>query len=216
MIVGLASPRAAHAASPFDGVWLIERAPKALRTAEGKKPPLLPEARRQYEAQLALRKKGDVSFDHTTWCASAGVPRLMLERYPFEIMVNKRQVAFMYEWNRWARLVDMTGNDLQPIYPLSFGTANGRFEGDTLVIVSRQITKETFLDRSGLPHSDDLVLTERLRLKSPDVLENRMRIEDAATYSEPWEIVATYRRQPHARIEESVCLDNIKQGKPAI
>jgi hypothetical protein len=217
-LVGLGNHGLANAEdSPsLDGVWLIQRAPRELRTIDGKEPPLLPQARAQYDAQRALRRKGDTSFDPTTWCASAGVPRLMVEPYKFEIMVNRRQVAFLYEWNRWARLVDMTGNDIQPIYPLTFGTANGKFEGDTLVIVSRQLASTTFIDRSGLPHSDDMILTERLRLLGPNVLENRMRIEDPATYAEPWETVVTYRRQPDAGIEEDVCLDRIKQGKPAI
>jgi hypothetical protein len=218
-IVGVLSCSLAFSAEPkplLDGVWLIERAPLELRTVDGKEPPLLPEARKQYEARRALRARGDTSFDPTTWCASAGVPRLMLEPHKFEILVNKRQVAFLYEWNRWARLVDMTGNDIQPLYPLTFGTANGRFEGDTLVVVSRQLASTTFIDRSGLPHSDDMELTERLRLRSADVLEDRMHVEDPATYSKPWEFVVTYRRQPDAGVEEDVCLDRIKQGKPPI
>jgi len=200
----------------LDGVWLIERAPRELRTIDGKEPPLLPEARALYQQRRALRAKGDTSFDQTTWCASAGVPRLMLEPYKFEVIVNKRQVAFLYEWNRWARLVDMTGNDIQPLYPLTFGTANGRFEKDTLVIVSRQLASTTFIDRLGLPHSDDMVLTERLHLRSPNVLEDRMRVEDPGTYSKPWEFVVTYRRQKDMGIEEDVCLDRIKRGEPAI
>jgi hypothetical protein len=130
--------------------------------------------------------------------------------------VNPRQVAFLYEWNRWARLVDMTGNDLQPLYPLAFGTANGKLENGNLVVVTRGLTKQTYLDHSGLPHSDDLVLTETFRLKNRDVLENRMRIEDPKTYTSAWEAVVTYRRQPHAQLKEDVCLDRIKQGKPAI
>jgi hypothetical protein len=214
LVSGLAI--SADTSPALDGVWLIERAPREVRTIDGKEPPLLPEARVQYRAQRALRAKGDTSFDQTTWCASPGVPRLMLEPYKFEIIVNTRQVAFLYEWNRWARLIDMTGNDLQPLYPLTFGTANGKFEGDTLVIVSRQLASTTFIDRSGLPHSDDMMLTERLRLRSRDVLESRMRVEDPATYSRPWEFVVTYRRQPDAGLEEDVCLDRIKQGKPAI
>jgi len=219
LLAGLAMAGAALAADSkpsLDGVWLIEHSPRELRTVEGKEPPLLPDARKQYDAQRALRAKGDLSFDHTTWCASPGVPRLMLEPYKFEIIVNKRQVAFLYEWNRWARLIDMTGNDIQPLYPLTFGTANGYFEGDTLVIVSRQLARETFIDRSGLPHSDDMQLTERVRLKSANVLEDRIRVDDPATYEKPWEFVVTYRRQPDAGIEEDVCLDRIKQGKPAI
>jgi hypothetical protein len=203
-------------AERFDGVWLIEKAPDKLTTLEGKPPPLRPEARIEYESRLAARGKGDLSADRVSWCAAAGVPRLMLEPHPFEILVNPRQVAFLYEWNRWARLVDMTGHDLQPYYPLAFGTANGRFDGEKLIVVTRGLMKQTFLDRSGLPHSEALVLTETFRLKSPDVLENRMRIDDPGTYTAPWETVATYRRQPNARLKEDVCLDRIKQGKPAI
>src|SRR5689334_6554673 len=164
---------AALAAEPneaFDGVWLIEKAPQTLLTADGKRPPLRPEALAEYEARLAARAKGDLSFDRTTWCAAAGVPRLMLEPHPFEILVNPRQVAFLYEWNRWARLIDMTGNDLQPLYPLAFGTANGKFDNGSLVVVTRGLTKQTTLDRSGLPHSDSLVLTETFRLKDRNVL----------------------------------------------
>jgi hypothetical protein len=219
IMIGALLSKTATAAVPeerFNGVWLIEKAPQALTTVEGKRPPLRPEALAEYEKRLAARTKGDLSLDRTTWCAAAGVPRLMLEPHPFEILVNPRQIAFLYEWNRWARLIDMTGNNLQPLYPLAFGTANGKFENGSLVIVTRGLTKQTFLDRSGLPHSDDLVLTETLRLKGGNVLENRIRIEDPKTYTSAWEAAVTYRRQPRAQLKEDVCLDRIQQGKPAI
>ena len=207
---------AADISHGLDGIWSIENAPKAVRTIDGRMPPLLPAAKAQYERQLKARRHGDTSFDKTTWCAAAGVPRLMLEPYPFEILVNQRQTAFMYEWNRWARLVDMTGNDLQPLYPLNFGTANGHFEGEVLVIVTKGLTKDTYLDHSGLPHTDKMVLTERLRRIGPGLIEDRMRIEDPDTYASSWETVATYRRQPYDRLKEDVCLDRIEQGKPPI
>jgi hypothetical protein len=60
------------------------------------------------------------------------------------------------------------------------------------------------------------VITETLRLKGRDVLENRIRIDDAKTYTSPWEVLVTYRRQAHAQLKEDVCLDRIRNGKPAI
>jgi hypothetical protein len=99
---------------------------------------------------------------------------------------------------------------------MSFGTAAGRFEGEALVIVTRGLMSATVLDSMGMPHSDDLVMTETYRLVGDDVLENRIRFEDAATFAAPWETVVTYRRQPGARIREDVCLDRIRQGEPAI
>ncbi len=216
LLTAAAGAVAADASHGLDGIWLIERSPQAAHTVDGRLPPLLPAARARYEKQLAARRRGDTSFDKTTWCASAGVPRLMLEPYPFEILVDQRQTAFMYQWNRWARLIDMTGNDLQPLYPLNFGTANGHFEGDVLVIVTKGLSKDTYLDRSGLPHGDHMVLTERLKRIRPGVMEDRMRIEDPDTYSAPWETLATYRRQSYDRLKEDVCLDRIKQGRPAL
>ena len=131
-------------------------------------------------------------------------------------MVNPLMVGFFYEWNRWARLVEITGANFEVLYPMSFGTASGRFEGEALVIVTRGLMSATVLDSLGLPHSDELVMTETYRLRTDDVLENRMRFEDPATFTGPWEAVVTYRRQPDARIREDVCLDRIGRGEPAI
>jgi hypothetical protein len=213
--------RPAFAQQSFDperlnGVWLIDEARDELRTADGSPPPLLPEARRVYEQNKASRQSGDTYFDRATWCASPGLPRLALVGHPFEIIVNPLEVAFLYEWNRWARLVDMSGAEFEVLYPMSFGTATGHFDGDVLVIETRGLMHETVMDSAGMPHSDDLVMTERYRLLGDDVLENRIRFDDPETFAAPWETVVTYRRLDGARIQEDVCLDRIKQGQPAI
>lgn len=200
----------------LNGVWLIEQEVTALRTAEGEEPPLLPAAKAVYEQHLEDRRNNDPYFDRATWCASPGVPRLLLVDHPFEIMVDKRQVGFFFEWNRWVRLVDMSGAELELYYPLSFGVPSGHWEEDgTLVVNTVGLMHETLMDSSGLPHSDDLVMTERLSLIDANTLENRIRFEDPLTFSRPWETVVTYRRQP-GRLAEDVCLDRIKQGLPPI
>jgi hypothetical protein len=213
---GFAQGDGAWSPESFNGVWLIEEEQLELRTADGSVPPLLPEAARVYESNRRSRGEGDSYFDRATWCASPGIPRLQLVAHPFEIMVNPLMVGFFYEWNRWARLVDLTGASFEVLYPMSFGTASGRFEGEALVIVTRGLMSATVLDSAGMPHSDDLVMTETFRLLDADRLENRIRFEDAATFAGPWETVVTYRRQAGARIREDVCLDRIGRGEPAI
>lgn len=200
----------------FNGVWLIEQERLELRTTDGSLPPLLPAAAAVYEANRQALADGDTYFDRATWCASPGMPRLALAAHPFEILVNPLQVAILYEWNRWARLIDMSNAGFDVLYPMSFGTASGRFEGEVLVIETRGLMDQTVMDGSGMPHSDALVMTENYRLLSDDVLENTIRFEDPETFSEPWETVVTYRRQAGARLQEDVCLDRIKRGEPAI
>lgn len=89
----------------FSGVWEIEKPILAVRTVKGKVPPLLPEAAKIYQEHVAARRRGDTSFDSATWCAAAGLPRLMLMPYPFQIEVQPNYVVFLHEWNRWARVV---------------------------------------------------------------------------------------------------------------
>lgn len=201
----------------FNGVWLIAEDTPALRTLEGELPPLLPEAKARYEEHVRMREAGDTYFDRATWCAGVGVPRLLIANHPFEIMVDKRQVGFFFEWNRWVRLVDMSGEKLEPYYPMSLGTASGAWQDDgSLVIETTGLMHETIMDHAGLPHSDELVMTETLRLIDADTLENHIRFDDPLTFSAPWETKVTYKRQHGARLKEDVCLDRIKQGLPPI
>ena len=217
-VIGVAVQVAAADWTPesFNGVWLIEQERLELRTADGSPPPLLPAAAETYRANRESRASGDTYFDRATWCASPGVPRLALVSHPFEILVNPLQIAILYEWNRWARLIDMSNAGFEVLYPMAFGTASGSFDDETLVIETRGLMSQTVMDSYGLPHSDDLIMTERYRLLDDNLLENRMRFEDPETFSERWEAVVTYRRQPGARLQEDICLDRIKQGQPAI
>ena len=201
----------------FNGVWLAEKATPRLLTAEGAMPPLRPEAKNLYEERQGARKAGDTSFDRTTWCASPGIPRLMFVHHPFEIAVSERRVAFLYSWSNWYRTVDMSGVK----WPVddeysSMGVGMGRWEGNTLVIETIGLRSEPILDREGLPHSAGLKLTERVRLLNDKTLEVRFHFDDPATFIKPWDAVMTYRRQPDEAVQEFICLDELKKGRPGL
>lgn len=85
-----------------------------------------------------------------------------------------------------------------------------------LVIETIGLKERTFLDSAGLPHSEDAKVTERLRLQSPDVLEDLISIEDPAFYSRAWQTRVLYQRQAQKEIREDTCLDRIKAGEAAI
>ncbi len=91
----------------------------------------------------------------------------------------------------------------------------GHWEGDTLVIRSVGLTDATVLDATGLPHSEQLTLTERLHVRSDGRLEDRMRFEDPATFTQPWETVLTFHRDAAARVADDVCPDRMAAGASA-
>lgn len=198
------------------GVWLPERVSPRLLTETGETPPLNDNGARLYREREAQLGTPQPQFDRTRWCAGPGMPRIMFMPYPFEIRADGNYIGFIYGWYRWHRMVNMNGQPADPILPLTMGYPVGKWEGRTLVIESVGLTDETVLDSHGLPHSEDLVITEHLRVLDDGRLEARFTFKDDAYYTRPWSTVMTYRRQPHLTIEDDVCPDRIARGEPAV
>jgi hypothetical protein len=202
-----AAPRPAD----IGGTWVVEAPPQALRTSQGAVPPLLPAAAAAYAKTRAALAAGDRSFDGTQRCLPPGTPRVFLEPQPFEILVRPYQVTFLFQFQSMYRLVYMTDAQPELDLPRFMGQSIGRWDGDTLVIDTIGFKAGTALDASGLPHSENLHLTERLRLVDGGrTLENRIRIDDPQTYSTPWETTLRFRRQPGVVPGEDFCADRLR------
>ena len=146
------------------GVWLPERLVERLLTDSGKAPPLNAKGAELYRAREVERSQPQPQFDRTRWCAGPGMPRIMFMPYPFEIRADGRYVGFIYGWYRWHRMVDMSGQKADPVLPQTMGYPTGRWDGQTLVIEPSGLAGETVLDSYGLPHSEEMVMTERVRM----------------------------------------------------
>jgi hypothetical protein len=73
----------------------------------------------------------------------------------------------------------------------------------------------TVMDASGLPHSERLKLTERLRVLPNGRLEDRITIDDPENFTQPWETVLTFHRDGAARVADDVCPDRMAPGEAA-
>ncbi|HXR89483.1 MAG TPA: hypothetical protein VN750_04290 [Steroidobacteraceae bacterium] len=211
----LALPGLCLAAKPdLTGVWSITSDDSTLKTVDGKTPPLTPAADALYKKHLAEAAKGDRSFDGVTTCLPPGLPRLMLEKEPFEIMQRDKAVYIVSQVNRLPRRAyfnEKLPTDVDPEY-LGFSVA--KWDGDTLVIDSSGFRDITLLDDSGLPHSEDMHLTERYTLsKDGKELHARFRIDDPKTFTRPWEARAEYKKLPGYEIPEEVCADQLASKK---
>jgi hypothetical protein len=201
---------------PLAGTWFPNEPTQSMVTTSGALPPLVPEAKVLYEERIAARAAGDTSFDRATWCASPGAPRIMFMPYPIEIVVDERRVAILSGWYRRYRVIDMSGAELEVVFPTSMGVSTGRWRGGRLVVETIGLLPETTLDGAGLPHSAEAKLTERFGLKDADTLEVRFTVDDPMYYTRPWEAVMTYRRLAGQHVVDDVCLDRIKLGEPAV
>ena len=205
----------AAAAPDFSGVWLLSAQVSALKTSDGKAPPLRPEARAVYEQHRTAAGKGDYSFDGMTHCLPPGLPRLMLVHEPFEILQKPQVLYFVHQLNRLPRRAyfgESLPTDPDPHY---LGYSVAHWDGDTLVIESTGFDDRTLLDNAGLPHSDALHLTERYRL-SPDGSRLRLNfiVDDPKTFTQPWSAQVQFVKQPGRELTEEVCAATPEAQRP--
>ncbi len=86
------------------------------------------------------------------------------------------------------------------------GESIGHWEGDTLVVETVNFNGRTWIDRRGLPHSEQLRVVEQIR-RDGDSLTIDITVYDPIAYTEPWSARRVFRSVDW-RIEENVCSDN--------
>ncbi len=209
------SDKTASGPAALLGIWVPDAAPRALLMQDGKPPPLTAAAMKVHAERRQRLAAGDAAFDPTTWCAGPGMPRILTMNYPLEIRSDDNRLAFIHGWYRWFRIVDLGSGTVDPPLPLTMGFPVGHWEADTLVIRTVGLIDATVLDASGLPHSDQLTLTERLRVLPDGRLEDRITIEDPENFTRPWQTVLTFHRDAAARVADDVCPDRMARGEPA-
>jgi hypothetical protein len=73
------------------------------------------------------------------------------------------------------------------------GDSRGRWEGNTLVIETRNANDKTWFDKVGSFHSASMQVTERLTLVNATTLNYRATIDDPQVFTRPWTIGLTLR-----------------------
>ena len=206
-------PATPATAASIEGTWKIAKPASSFTPTDGPIP-FTADTKKQYEDDQALFAKGDFSFDRTqSRCSSPGVPRLALTPQPFRIWVRSSAVTFQYEWNRLNRAVDLTGRKIDaPFAGPAIGFSQGHWEGGTLVIKGQYFSDATLID-DLVPHSDSMVVDERLHLKGPGTLEDDLTITDPDSFTRPWHTKVTYTREPDQAFAEDICLDRLNAGQ---
>jgi len=179
-------------------------------------PPLQAWAKAIYEENeqgLPPGEDGRDDLDPVIYCMVHGIPRIMAGNQPFEIAQTASQVVLLFEAHSVLRRIYLDGRKLPENYPTSFmGFSTGKYDGDTLVVETAGLNDLTWLDRTGIPHSEALRVTERMRRAAQDTLEIAFRFEDPKAFTSPWEAKKTYQLKPDWEILENIgyCEDRFR------
>jgi hypothetical protein len=165
------------------------------------------EARRAAEA--AANSRGEPLATASSACVPYGMPSMMsVAVYPIEIIQTPKQVTIIAEAFSEVRRVYIgkPQQKIDDVPPGYYGRSVGRWEGDTLVIDTVGIKESVQYQR--MPHSDQMHISERMRLVAPDVLHDQITIEDPVVLERPYTYTLAYRRMPDYEMVEFVCDNN--------
>ena len=122
-----------------------------------------------------------------------------------EIIQSPQRVLMLFEHDHWIRQIWTDGREHPEDLELSWmGHSIGRWDGDTLVVDTVGMHKETWLTPQGHPHTDDLHVVERIRRADPNTLTVDLTFEDSKMYARPWGGRIVFKTKPGAALEERV------------
>ena len=177
--------------------------PAGQAVVEGNDIPYQPWAVKQKQENFASR----ATADPETQGYLPGVPRIMYMPFSFQIFQTPTHVAMTFEYAQSVRIIHTNGTP-HPRGPINWwlGDSRGRWEGDTLVVDVVHFTNQTWLDRAGNFHSDELHLVERYTMAGPDHINYEVTIEDPRVFTRPWKMgMLLYRRkEPNVRLLDYV------------
>lgn len=190
----------------------------ALRTPEGPPPAFTPEYKvkndKNQAVERAIENTGNakpedaesVLVQRETSCLPYGMPVMMRAHYSIEIFQTSREVAIVAEAMFEVRRIYLNQpQELLSDVDIGYeGHSVGHWEGDTLVVNTIGV-KESVVGYNDMPHSEKMILDERIRLLTPDVLQDRITMTDPMALLKPYQFTYTLLRRKDEETPEYIC-----------
>jgi hypothetical protein len=174
------------------------------------------EARRQ---QILSRYGGDVitgkpqsprDVNPDLFCM-LGVPRLLYWQ-DFQVVQAPGYVVQSWERTHSYRIIPLDGRPHPPSgVKMYMGAARGRWEGNTLVVETRNLRDWTWFDSKGTLHSDEMTMVERYTYVDRNTIDLRITFTDPQTLTRPftmtWTLTREHADDPRYEILEYACAE---------
>jgi hypothetical protein len=157
-------------------------------------------------------------------CYLSGVPHNMWVQFGQQIFQNKDYLMITWEFQHSRRIIPL---DARPhVLPANVrqfqGEEVGHWEGDTLVIVTKNQTDHTWFDTSGRYAPKDIEVTERLTMLNANQIQYEATIT-SAEFTQPMKLAGvinraetnnpTYEQMEFACIEGNQDLEHYTEDK---
>ena len=177
----------------YNQFWVVERdfndrTSLVIDPPDGRIPALTPAAERLLAGRAAYR----AAHPADTWddvplqerCITYGVPRIGAgyNSY-FQIFQTADYLVFYMEMNHDARIIPLDGRPpLDPAVRQWHGDSRGRWDGDTLVVETRNYSPKSRFRGA----SDNLRVVEKFTRTGPGTLEYAVTVDDPTIWTSAW------------------------------
>jgi len=141
-------------------------------------------------------------------CLPPGLPAIMNQPYPMEILLTPGKVTIVIEAYTQVRHIYTDGRPLpEDPDPLFYGTSVGNWEDDTLVVETVGLAQ---VPRGlAFPYSEKLKVVERFRLTGPDTMSIETTLIDPEAFTAPYSMgTRNLARHRTWTIAEYICEEN--------
>jgi len=196
------SQASAAPAQDLSGVWLGDGAGnnRAL-LFQPAMPRMQPWLKAKFNAQ-GVTTESDPFLES---CEPLGVPRVLLTNTPVKIVQTPAESVFLYERNHDFREVYTDGRehpkDLDPSW---WGNSIGRGDGSAFVVDTVGFNDKTWVDWSGLLHTEALHVMERYQRLDHDTMRLDITVDDPKAYTQSFTAKRMFKLKPWD-IGEDIC-----------
>lgn len=172
-------------------------------------PQLTPAAAEKLAAFRAKQAAEGVDQYAQAHCIPPGMPGIMRQPYPIEVMFNPGRVTIFAETYSQARRIYTDGRPLpEDPDPLFNGNSVGRWDGDTLYVETVGFSEFAGDIGAGIPHGPNMKIAEKIWLDKPGVLRIETTITDPDVLTAPYVQQLAFRKEAGWEIREYVCEEN--------
>jgi hypothetical protein len=172
-------------------------------------PQLTPAAAEKLAAFRAKQAAEGVDQVAQARCIPPGMPGIMRQPYPIELLFTPGRVTLFAETYSQARRIYTDGRALpEDPDPFFNGNSVGRWDGDVLLVETIGFSEYAGDIAAGIPHGPNMRISERIWLDKPDVLRITTTITDPDVLTAPYVQELAFRRERTWDIREYVCEEN--------
>ena len=191
--------------------WLIVDPP------DGKLPAMTPQALKREAAAAALNDarngegRADSWLDRSLYdrCITRGLPGSMMPAIygnAYEIVQTPDSVAIRYEMIHETRVIPLDGRArVGEKIRQYLGDARGRWDGNTLVVETKNFTNRTHFGYNNRFNSEQFTLVERFTPTSAKTVQWEVTFNDPDVWTKPWTFTMPLTRDDSQQVFEYGC-----------